>query len=181
MNGCNTLQTINTTNLTSKMLIYHRCTMWCSASAEVLSTAAQHWKILCNKACNRWLTLKVTQGHPKWCYVMGHISLPISGLIGPCTVCICIAKLKCLASPIVKLPSVLWRCWLGGTKCIRPVKIWGDGGGGHCLLRMEWRPAGWSVCLPLLIFPCTIKSRSSLLAPAHLGGPGKRAVKWLWW
>ena len=34
--------------------------------------------------------------------------------------------------------------------------------------------------LPLLIFPCTIKSRSSLLAPAHQGGPGKRAIKWLW-
>ena len=33
------------------------------------------------------------------------------------------------------------------------------------------------MCLPLLIFPCTIKSRSSLLAPAHPGGPGKRAVK----
>ena len=57
----------------------------------------------------------------------------------------------------------------------------GDGGGGHWLVQMEWRPAGWSVCLPLLIFPCIIKSRSSLLAPAHLGGPGKRAVKWLWW
>jgi len=35
------------------------------------------------------------------------------------------------------------------------------------------------VCLPLLIFPCTIKSRGSLLAPALLGGPGKRAVKQL--
>ena len=35
----------------------------------------------------------------------------------------------------------------------------GDGGGGHWLVRMEWCPAGWSVCLPLLIFPCTIKSR----------------------
>jgi len=56
----------------------------------------------------------------------------------------------------------------------------GDGGGGNWLVRMEWRPAGWSVCLPLLIFPCTIKSRSSLLAVAHPGGPGKRAVKWLW-
>ena len=52
-----------------------------------------------------------------------------------------------------------------------------DGGGGHWLVRMEWRPAGCSVCLPLLIFPCTIKSRSSLLAPAHPGGPGERAVK----
>jgi len=47
---------------------------------------------------------------------------------------------------------------------------------------MEWRPAGWCVYLrlPVLIFPCTIKSRSSLLAPAHPGGPGKMAVKWLW-
>jgi len=42
---------------------------------------------------------------------------------------------------------------------------------------MEWRLAGLSVCLPLLISPCTIKSRSSLLAPAHPGCPGKRAVK----
>jgi len=53
----------------------------------------------------------------------------------------------------------------------------GDGGGGHKLVRMEWHPAGWSVCLRLLIFPCTMKSRSSLLAPAHPGGPGTRAVK----
>jgi len=50
-------------------------------------------------------------------------------------------------------------------------------GGGHWLVRMEWCPAGWSVCLPLLIFPCTIKSRSSLLTPAHLGGPRKRGHK----
>ena len=47
----------------------------------------------------------------------------------------------------------------------------GDGGGGQWLVRMEWRPAGWSVCLPLLVFPCTMKSKSS----------GKRAVKRLWW
>jgi len=56
----------------------------------------------------------------------------------------------------------------------------GDGERGHWLVWMEWRPAGWSLCLPLLIFSCTIKSRSSLRAPAHLGGPGKRAVKQLW-
>jgi len=50
-------------------------------------------------------------------------------------------------------------------------------GGGHWLLvSMEWHPSRWSMCLPLLIFPCTIKSRSSLLAPAHTGGPRKRAV-----
>jgi len=45
------------------------------------------------------------------------------------------------------------------------------------LVRMEWRPAGCSVCMPLLIFPCTIKSRSSLLAPAHPGGPEKKGCK----
>jgi len=28
-------------------------------------------------------------------------------------------------------------------------KIWGDGGVGHWLVRVEWCPAGWSVCLPL--------------------------------
>ena len=55
----------------------------------------------------------------------------------------------------------------------------GDGG-GHWLVRMEWRPTGWSMCLPLLIFPCTIKSSSSFLAPANPGGPGKAAVKRLW-
>jgi len=36
------------------------------------------------------------------------------------------------------------------------------------------------VCLPLLISPCTIKSRSSLLAPVHPGGPRQRAAKRLW-
>jgi len=49
----------------------------------------------------------------------------------------------------------------------------GDGGGGHWLVRMEWRLAGWSVCLPLLISPCTTKSRSSLLAPVTRVVPEK--------
>jgi len=58
----------------------------------------------------------------------------------------------------------------------------GDGGGEHWLVWMEWLAVRWLVCLSLLIFPCTIKSRSSVLAPAHPGGPGKMAVKrlWLW-
>jgi len=51
--------------------------------------------------------------------------------------------------------------------------VWAAGGGHWLLVRMEWGPSGWSVCLPLLIFPCTIKFRSSLLAPADPGGPGK--------
>jgi len=80
----------------------------------------------------------------------------------------------CIKPPFDRiLPSVHWHCWLGGRKGFRPVKIFkmGDGGGGHLLVRMEWRPAGWLVCLPLLIFPCTIKSRSSFLALADPGGP----------
>jgi len=69
---------------------------------------------------------------------------------------------------------------LPASSLYRPVKIWGDGGGRHWLVRMEWHPAGWSVYLPLLISPCTTESRSSLLALAHPGGPEKRAVKRLW-
>jgi len=45
-------------------------------------------------------------------------------------------------------------------------KKWMDGG-WHWLVWMEWRPARLSVCLPLLIFPHTTKSRSFLLASAH--------------
>ena len=77
-----------------------------------------------------------------------------------------------------KLP-LKWRWWYV-TMYLSMFGVLRDGGGGHWLVRMEWRPAEWSACLPLLIFPCTIKSRSSLLALAHPGGPGKRAVKQLW-
>jgi len=38
-------------------------------------------------------------------------------------------------------------------------------------------PAGQSVSLPLLIFPCTIKSGSSLLASAHPGWSRKKGHK----
>jgi len=71
----------------------------------------------------------------------------------------------CAFSPLTLL--------VGGQEGHPALKMWGYGGGGHWLVRTEWCPAGLSVCLPLLIFPCTIKSRSSLLAPAHLGGRGK--------
>jgi len=40
-------------------------------------------------------------------------------------------------------------------------KNMGDGGGGHWLVRMEWHPPGWSVCLPLL-------SSLALLSPEIL-------------
>ena len=81
--------------------------------------------------------------------------------------------------PSVLLPSVLWRCWLGGRKGIRPVKT-------------EWWGAGVVICLelgadlhmaqlmPLLLtVSCFSKIQIgfTFLVPAHLGSPGQRAVK----
>jgi len=42
---------------------------------------------------------------------------------------------------------------------------------------MEWRSAGWLVRLPLLVFPCTIKSRSSLTGAGSPGWSGKKGRK----
>jgi len=44
-------------------------------------------------------------------------------------------------------------------------------------IRDEWHPAGWSVCLPLLSSLAPQKSRRFLLALAHTGSPGIRAIK----
>ena len=77
------------------------------------------------------------------------------------------------------VPSVLWRCWLGGRKGIRPVK-------------KQWWGAGVVICLEqgadlhmaqLIPLPLTVSCFSKIqicftfLVPAHLGSPGKRAVK----
>ena len=94
-----------------------------------------------------------------------HVSLLVS-IHFYCLYHIFIIVFVCL-STFSALTLLVWR-QEGRLAC----KKW-DGGGGHWLIRMEWCPAGWSVFLPLLIFPCTIKSRSSLLASAHPGRPGK--------
>ena len=74
---------------------------------------------------------------------------------------------------------MLWRCWLGGRKCIQPVKT-------------EWWGAGMVICLEqgadlhmaqLMPLPLTVSCFSKIqinftfLVPAHPGSPGKRAVK----
>jgi len=48
---------------------------------------------------------------------------------------------------------------------------------GHWLVQMEWHPAKWSVCLPLLIFPCTIKSRSFSSGTSSPGWSRKKGRK----
>ena len=74
---------------------------------------------------------------------------------------------------------MLWRCWLGGRKGIRPVKT-------------EWWGAGVVICLEqgadlhtaqLMPLPLTVSCFSKIqigftfLVLAHLGSPGQRAVK----
>jgi len=80
----------------------------------------------------------------------------------------------------VLVPSVLWRCWLGGMKGIRPVK------------KTEWWGAGMVICLEwgadlhmaqLMPLPLTVSCFSKIqigftfLVPAHPGSLGQRAVK----
>jgi len=80
----------------------------------------------------------------------------------------------------VKLPSVLWRCWMGGRKGIQTVKNWVVGCWHGCL---GWGAPGavlhiaLQMPLPLTI-SCSSKSRLVLtflvfifLEPAHPGGP----------
>ena len=77
------------------------------------------------------------------------------------------------------VPSVLWRCWLGGRKGIRLVKNWvvrcwhGYLSGVRCRL-------AYAQLMPL---PLTVSCFSKIqigftfLVPAHPGSPGKRAGK----
>jgi len=91
-------------------------------------------------------------------------------------VCVC----ACVSVWLILLrPSVLWHCWLGGTKGIRPVKT-------------EWWCAGLVIYLEraadlhtahlmllLLTVSCSSKIQIgfTLLVPAYPGSPGQRAVK----
>ena len=78
------------------------------------------------------------------------------------------------------MPSVVWRCWLGGRKGIWPVK------------KTEWWGAGVVICLEqgadlhmaqLMPLPLTVSCFNKIqisftfLVPAHPGSPGQRAVK----
>jgi len=77
------------------------------------------------------------------------------------------------------VPSVFRRCWLGGRKGIRPVKTerWGAGM-VICLERDADLHMAQLVPLPLTV-SCFSKIQIgfTFLVPAHLGSPGKRAVK----
>ena len=77
------------------------------------------------------------------------------------------------------LPSVLWRCWLGGRKGIRPVKTerWGADV-VICLEQGADLHMAQLMPLPLTVsFSSKIQIGFTFLVPAHPGSPGKRAVK----
>ena len=74
---------------------------------------------------------------------------------------------------------VLWRCWLGGRKGIRPVKTERLGAGvAICLERGADLHMAQLMPLPLTV-SCSNKILIgfTFLVPAHPGSPGKRAVK----
>ena len=75
------------------------------------------------------------------------------------------------------MPSVLWRCWLGGMKGIRPVKT--ERWGADVVICLE-RDADLLQLMPLpLTVSCFSKIQigSTFLVPADPGSPGQRAVK----
>jgi len=76
-------------------------------------------------------------------------------------------------------PSVLWHCWLGGRKGIRPVKNWAVG--CWCGICLDWgADLHMAQLMPLpLTVSCFSKIQIGLafLVPAHPGSPGQRAIK----
>ena len=77
------------------------------------------------------------------------------------------------------MPSLLWRCWLGGRKGIRPVKTeWWGAGAVIWLERGEDLHMAQVMPLPFTVSCFTkIQIGSTFLVLAHLGRPGKRAIK----
>ena len=78
------------------------------------------------------------------------------------------------------MPSVLWRCWLGGRKSIRPVKKLSSGVLAWLPVWSEMQACIWpSWCHRHSMSLCFSKIQIgfTFLVPAHLGSPGKRAAK----
>ena len=77
------------------------------------------------------------------------------------------------------VPPVLWRCWLGGRKGIRPVKNWVVGCGMViCLDRGALLHMAQLMPLPLTVcWFSKIQTGFTFLVPVHPGSPGQRSVK----
>jgi len=89
-------------------------------------------------------------------------------------------RLTDYVSPTVLLPSVLWGCWMGGRKGIRPVKTesWGTA------WLSVWNEVQmiciwfcWCHCHPIISCSSKIQIGLTFLVPAYPGCPGKKAIK----
>ena len=86
---------------------------------------------------------------------------------------------------LYNMPSVLWRCWLGGRKSIQPVKKYGVMRGWHGYLsggRCKWFAYGPADAIATPSSLASAKSRMVLVYPSGNGLPRlswKKAVKWL--
>jgi len=80
---------------------------------------------------------------------------------------------------MMSIPSVLWHCWLGGRKGVRPVKNWVVGTG--MVICLEWGADLHTA--QLMPLPLTVSCFSKIqigfifLVLAYPGSPGQRAVK----
>jgi len=80
---------------------------------------------------------------------------------------------------LTNMPLVLWRCWLGGRKGIRPVKTewWGT---GMVIFLVHGANLHMAQLMPLPhTISCFIKIQTgfAFLVPAHPGSPGEGTVK----
>jgi len=75
------------------------------------------------------------------------------------------------------MPSVLWHCWLGGRKCIRPVKNWAVGCWCGYLSGARWRLAYGPADATATHCLSKIQICFAFLVSAHLGSPGQRAIQ----
>jgi len=82
---------------------------------------------------------------------------------------------------IVFMPSVLWRCWLGGRKGIQPVKKLERWGTGIVICLEQGADLHTAKRMPLLLLTVSCFSKIqfgfTFLVPAHPCSPGQRAFK----
>jgi len=130
----------------------------------------------------------ITQHHDRHTQ---HGSVPLSCLSVCLSLCVCLSVYHSLSWPssqhrfvsclcVHLVPSVLWHCWLGGRKGIRPVKNWVVGcwhgylSGARC--RVAHSPAD-ATATHCLLLQWKIQTGFTFLVPAHSGSPGQRAIK----
>jgi len=135
-----------TMNLSTTPEIYHRTTLWNTELICLIKVTWFPWK--------KWMSLK-TAG----CYVAWLLEFQASNITR-------------YGNPLDlgQVPSVLWRCWLGGRKGIRPVKTecWGTGVViclDHIIPGKSYAPAD-ATATPSCLAP--VKSRMVYLSGANL-------------